>query len=182
MATDFVYLRAAMRKKIVAGNWKMNLLKDEAILLASEIVKLLKNETNLIGEIILAPPFVHINTVVEIVEDEKRITVAAQNCSDKSSGAFTGEVSGAMIKSIGAWAVIIGHSERRNYFNETDAMLAEKVSQALTNNLQPIFCCGETLHQRESKNHFDVINAQLENGLFHNLKDIQLYECPFFMK
>lgn len=156
-----------MRKKIVAGNWKMNLLKDEAIQLASEIVKLLKDEKNNSGAILLATPFVHLSNVIEAVKDEKRISVAAQNCSDKNSGAFTGEVSAAMLKSIGASAVLIGHSERRSYFHETDEMLAEKVKQALTNNLLPVFCCGETLQQRESKNHFEVIKSQLANGLFH---------------
>ncbi len=156
-----------MRKKIVAGNWKMNLLKEEAIQLATEMVHLLKDENNSGGAILLAPPFVHLSNVIEAVKDEKRISVAAQNCSDKNSGAFTGEVSAAMLKSIGASAVLIGHSERRSYFHETDEMLAEKVKQALLNNLQPVFCCGETLQQRESKNHFEVIKSQLANGLFH---------------
>ncbi len=161
------YLRAAMRKKIVAGNWKMNLLNEEAIQLASEIVSLIKRETTTNAELILAPPFVHLTTVIEITKNESRIAVASQNCSDKNAGAYTGEVSAAMIKSVGASAVIIGHSERRAYYHETDLMLADKVKQALTNNLQPIFCCGETLAQRESNKHFDVIKEQLTNGLFH---------------
>ncbi len=163
--TSFIFA-VFMRKKIVAGNWKMNTLKEEAHELASEIIKLLTDE-KITAFVILAPPFIHLSTVMEIIKNEKRISVAAQNCSDKKSGAYTGEVSAAMIKSHGASAVIIGHSERRSYFNETDAMLAEKVKLALENNLQPIFCCGETLHQRESKKHFDVINEQLTNGLFH---------------
>lgn len=145
----------------------MNLLKEEAIQLATEIVKLLKEEKNINGAIILAPPFVHLANVIVTVKDEKRISIAAQNCSDKNAGAYTGEVSAEMIKSIGASAVIIGHSERRSYFNETDSLLAEKVKQALAHQLQPVFCCGETLDQRESKKHFDVIGGQLENGLFH---------------
>lgn len=155
-----------MRKKIVAGNWKMNTLKGEAHSLATELVNLLTDE-KIIPAVMLAPPFVHLSTVIEIIKNDKRISAAAQNCSDKKSGAYTGEVAAAMIKSIGASAVIIGHSERRSYFNESDAMLAEKVDQALENDLIPVFCCGETLDQREGKKHFDVIKGQLENGLFH---------------
>ena len=155
-----------MRKKIVAGNWKMNMLKEEARDLASEVVNLLKEE-KIIPSVILAPPFVHLGMVNEIIQSERRISAAAQNCSDKKSGAFTGEVSAAMIQSVGATSVIIGHSERRTYYHETDAILAEKTKLALENSLQPIFCCGESLDQRNDKKHFEVITEQLTNGLFH---------------
>jgi len=155
-----------MRKKIVAGNWKMNLLKEEAIELTSEIVKLLQTETSNADQLLIAPPFVYLSSVIGVIKNEKRISVAAQNCADKNAGAYTGEVSAAMLKSIGVTTVIIGHSERRAYYNETDAMLAEKVKLAVATNLQPIFCCGETLSQRESNTHFEVIKEQLANGLF----------------
>src|SRR5205823_2676467 len=115
---------------------------------------------------ILAPPYIYLSDVIEITKYEKRITVAAQNCSFKKAGAYTGEVSAAMIKSTGASAVIIGHSERRKYFNETDDMLSDKITVTLENNLQPIFCCGETIEQRNDKIHFTTINDQLKNTLF----------------
>ena len=158
-----------MRKKVVAGNWKMNLLKVEAIMLASTIVKLFKEEVSVNSSVILSPPFVHLSNVAEIIKNDTRITLAAQNCSDKKSGAYTGEVSAAMIKSVGATSVIIGHSERRAYYHETDAMLADKVKQAIENELQVIYCCGETLTQRENNIHFDVVKEQVQKGLFHLL-------------
>src|SRR3954468_12532691 len=131
-----------MRQKIVAGNWKMNCTHEEAVALTTEITELLKNENTADAKIILAPPFVHLGMVRYLTQSESRISIAAQNCAAFATGAYTGEVSAAMLKSIAVDYVIIGHSERRSYFNESNAALAEKVKLALTNNLTPIFCCG----------------------------------------
>ncbi|MEO5569530.1 MAG: triose-phosphate isomerase [Bacteroidia bacterium] len=155
-----------MRKKIVAGNWKMNCTHEEAVSLTTEIAELLKAENTREVKIILAPPFLHIGIVRYLTQEEKRISVAAQNCSSISSGAYTGEVSAAMIKSVGAEYVIIGHSERRGYFNETNDVIAEKIKLALQNDLTPIFCCGETLNERNANNHFEIIARQLNEAVF----------------
>lgn len=155
-----------MRIKIVAGNWKMNCTHEEAVTLSSEIVELLKSESINNVKVILAPPYVHLGAVVYLTNEEKRISVAAQNCSSFASGAYTGEVSATMIKSVGGEYVIIGHSERRSYFNESNAVLAEKVKLALQNNLIPIFCCGETLNERNANNHFEVVKKQLDESIF----------------
>ncbi|HKR03910.1 MAG TPA: triose-phosphate isomerase [Bacteroidia bacterium] len=155
-----------MRQKIVAGNWKMNCTHQEAVTLTTEITELLKNENTGDVKIIIAPPFVHLGIARYLTQDEKRISIAAQNCSSFASGAYTGEVSAAMIESVAATYVIIGHSERRNYFNETNAALAEKTKLALQNNLTPVFCCGETLDERKANNHFEVIAQQLNESVF----------------
>jgi triosephosphate isomerase (TIM) len=155
-----------MRQKIVAGNWKMNCTHQEAVSLTTEIAELLKNENTGEVKIILAPPFLHLGIVRYLTQDEKRISIAAQNCAAFASGAYTGEVSAAMIESVAAMYVIIGHSERRNYFNETNAALAEKTKLALQNNLTPVFCCGETLDERNANNHFEVIARQLNESVF----------------
>ena len=156
-----------MRKKIVAGNWKMNNNLQEAIKLTSEIVNLL-NETGSKSDIvILAPPFTFIASVADIIKNARNVKVAAQNCHSKENGAYTGEISVSMIKSVGAEYVIIGHSERRSYFNEHDDFLAEKLIIALRTGLTPIFCCGETLAEREKGNHHDIVKKQLEKGILH---------------
>jgi triosephosphate isomerase len=154
------------RKKIIAGNWKMNCNRTEAGLLATEINSIIEDEVRNNAYIILSPSFVYLSYVAQLCETNKRISVAAQNCSYENSGAFTGEVSAGMIKSAGAQYVIIGHSERRSFFNETDAMLAQKVKRALENNLQVIFCIGEKKEERESNTHFNVVKEQLEKGIF----------------
>lgn len=117
-------------------------------------------------DIILGTPAVHITEVLKVVDD-KKIGVAAQNCADKVSGAYTGEISAAMVKSTGAEYVILGHSERRSYYGETNATLKEKVDLALANNLTPIFCIGEVLEEREAEKHFDVVKTQISEALFH---------------
>jgi triosephosphate isomerase len=155
-----------MRKKIVAGNWKMNGLKQDAQALTSEICGMLKDEVMTDHTVILAPPFPFLGLVAQLCDDS-RIHVAAQNCSDKPSGAFTGEVSPAMIRSAGATHVIIGHSERRTYHHESDEILAEKVKLALQQDCIPVFCCGETSEQRNSEKHFSVVESQLKTALFH---------------
>jgi triosephosphate isomerase len=122
-----------MRKKIVAGNWKMNKVLDEAVALTSELVNMAKDEVSNDAKIILCPPAIYLTTIKKYIEDAPNFSLAAQNCSDKVSGAFTGEISAQMLQSIGVEYVLIGHSERRQYFNETNALLAEKVNTALAN-------------------------------------------------
>ncbi|MCF6280236.1 MAG: triose-phosphate isomerase [Flavobacteriaceae bacterium] len=155
-----------MRKNIVAGNWKMNNDLDASIELVHELI--LATDDIEIGNtrIIVAPTFVNLQKVREIVEGS-RVEVAAQNMHQENSGAFTGEISAEMLQNIGINDVIIGHSERRAYFNETDELLAQKVSRALENNMNVIFCFGEQLEDRKSENHFKVVESQLKNGLFH---------------
>lgn len=153
-----------MRKKIVAGNWKMNTTPEEGVILAKEIESLLKQESKGTG-VILCPPFTHIKDVVAAVSGSS-IEVGAQNCADQLSGAYTGEISVNMIKAIGAGYVIIGHSERRAYYHETNEILFNKVKLALANGLKVIYCCGETLEERNDNRLFDVIREQLFDGLF----------------
>lgn len=152
-----------MRKKIVAGNWKMNTSFEEAITLIEEV----KKGTISDGiELIVHPPFVFCQPLVQLL-NATSIKLGAQNCSEHLKGAFTGEVSATMLQSIGVTYVIIGHSERRSFFNETDEIIAKKINQAIYSELQPIFCCGEQLSERETNNHFEIVKTQLENGLFH---------------
>lgn len=159
-----------MRKKIVAGNWKMNMDLSEGIALATAINKQYK-ATPLEGkEVILCPPFIHLG-MVNCLLDAPGLTAGAQNCNDHKSGAYTGEISASMIKSTGASSVIIGHSERRTYYGEDDSLLADKTAEALRNDLGVIFCCGEVLEEREKNSHFDVVQRQLEKGLFFLSED-----------
>ena len=153
-----------MRKKIVAGNWKMNCTLDDAIKLTSEIVAMYKDEIHSDVHVVLSPPFPFLNSVNKLT-GSTAIKIAAQNCAAQASGAFTGEVSASMIASCGAGYVILGHSERRMYFNDTDEVLLLKVKQALLNGLQIIFCIGETKAERESNLHFDCVEKQISNVL-----------------
>lgn len=155
-----------MRKKIVAGNWKMNKTQEEGLKLTSEIVNMIKDEVSSDALAVICPPLVSVYSVGKLLEGSK-IALGAQNCYSKESGAYTGEVSAAMLKSVGVKYVIIGHSERREYFGETNQQLAEKVNLALKNELNPIFCCGESLNQREKGIHIDFVNTQLTESLFH---------------
>jgi len=159
-----------MRKKIVAGNWKMNKSFDEAITLVNEIKELLGSSIGLQNDdclVILSPPFPYISHIRKITKENDKIKIAAQNCHSEEKGAFTGEVSAPMIRSAGAEYVIIGHSERRTYFKETNEFLAKKTDAALKAGLIPIFCCGEILPDRKNENHFNVIKRQLKEGVFH---------------
>ncbi|QQS51587.1 MAG: triose-phosphate isomerase [Bacteroidota bacterium] len=159
-----------MRKKIVAGNWKCNTTLQEGIQLATEVEKLYteKGDKNVV--VVLGTPFTHLT---EVVKFTKNVAVSAQNCAAEASGAYTGEVSAQMIKSVGAAYVILGHSERREYYGETSAILNKKVALALANGLTPIYCCGEALDIRESgKQNAYVIN-QLKETVF------QLSEADF---
>lgn len=154
-----------MRKKIVAGNWKMNMELAEGLKFAESIDAYFRSKPSK-AQVILCTPFIHLHGVSQIVSKGK-VECGAQNCSSESSGAFTGEVSPAMIKSTGAQYVIIGHSERRTYYHEDDALLSKKTKLALSTGLKVIFCCGEVRQERESGIHFDVVEKQLENGLFN---------------
>jgi triosephosphate isomerase len=156
-----------MRKNIVAGNWKMNNSVDEGNILASEVINLVGDEVDTEVTIILGTPFVHLLPVVNITKQSDKVYTAAQNCSEHSAGAFTGEVSVSMLKSAGVDFVIIGHSERRQYFNETNTQLAQKVDLAMAEDLKPIFCCGEPLEIREDGSFFDYVCNQLTESLFH---------------
>jgi triosephosphate isomerase (TIM) len=155
-----------MRKKIVAGNWKMNLGFDEGQKLTSEIVNMLKDEEHSGVTAVLNPPFVHLYPVKKLIGDTPNLFLGGQNCSDKSSGAYTGEISASMLASFGASYVILGHSERREYFKESNQLLTEKTKQALANGLTPIFCCGEPLEIREAGTHEEYVKDQLTESLF----------------
>ncbi|NLI24336.1 MAG: triose-phosphate isomerase [Bacteroidales bacterium] len=152
-----------MRKKIVAGNWKMNKTLQEGIALAQEVEKMASGVPGKV-ELIIAPPFIHLTEVKKLLG---RVKLGAQNCASEASGAFTGEVSASMLASAEVQYVIIGHSERRSYYGETNSIINKKVRLALQNHLNPIFCCGEVLSEREKGKHFDVVKEQLEEGLFN---------------
>ena len=158
-----------MRKKIVAGNWKMNKTLQEGLTFSTELKELLNNKT-INCEVVIGTPFIHLSEVSKAFEGNK-VHVAAQNCANKESGAYTGEISASMVASTGANHVILGHSERRAYYNETPELLKEKVVVALANNLTPIFCVGEVLEERESGKHFEVVAAQLKDSLFELSKE-----------
>ena len=159
-----------MRKKIVAGNWKMNLKLEEGKQLCSEIAEFVKKNplSTLKGqpEVIMFTPFIHLSSIAEAVSGIDKLGAGAQNCHTQEKGAFTGEVSAEMIASVGAQHVLVGHSERRSYFGETDEILAAKTAIALKHGLQPMFCCGEVLDERNANKHFEVVKEQLEKGLF----------------
>ena len=142
----------------------MNKNLQEGVELATALNEALKNKT-VHCDIVIGTPFIHLASVVNSI-DTNKIGVAAQNCADKESGAYTGEVSAAMIASTGAKYVILGHSERRAYYHDTPEILKEKVKLALANSLTPIFCIGEVLEEREANKHFDVVKSQIEESLF----------------
>ncbi|MBQ4276550.1 MAG: triose-phosphate isomerase [Bacteroidaceae bacterium] len=154
-----------MRKKIVAGNWKMNKNLQEGVALATELNEVLKAE-KANCDVVICTPFIHLATVSGII-DHNVLGLGAENCADKASGAFTGEVSAEMVKSTGAEYVILGHSERREYYHETPEILKEKVDLALANGLKVIFCIGESLAQREANEQNAVVKAELEGSVFH---------------
>ena len=156
-----------MRKNLVAGNWKMNTTFQEAQKLASEVANMVKDEALLENtDVVLCVPFPYLHTVASLVADSP-VQVGAQNCSDQPKGAYTGETSTAMLQSLEIPYVIIGHSERREYFGEDNELLAAKTDIALANGITPIFCCGESLETREAGNHFDFVCEQLTASLFH---------------
>ncbi len=155
-----------MRKQIVAGNWKMNNTFQEADNLINELVEFINS--NDIGDIgvIICPPAPYLELASDSAS-ESDLFVGAQNVNDHDSGAYTGEISAAMLESMNIDYCIIGHSERRKYYHESNEMLSEKVNRAIESSIQPIFCCGELLPKREAGEYFDVVKAQLEESLFH---------------
>jgi triosephosphate isomerase len=155
-----------MRTKIVAGNWKLNYDKEQSKKLIKELKKVIKNNPLESTRVIVAPTFVNLSSAVKAAKKSK-IEVVAQNMHQAANGAFTGEVSADMLKVIGVETVILGHSERRTFFNETDAALAEKVNTVLEKGMEAIFCFGELLEDRKTGNQFAVVESQLKNGLFH---------------
>lgn len=156
-----------MRKKIVAGNWKMNLNYTAGIGLFSEIVNMVNDEVIGDQHVIVCPPYIHLSAISQLAKSNQKVSIGSQNCHQSESGAYTGEISVSMLHSVGVQYVIVGHSERRQYFAESNSLLAEKVNSVLRGQLIPIFCIGETLEQRNSNSHFDVIKTQLAEGLFH---------------
>lgn len=153
-----------MRRKIVAGNWKMNTSTIEGVQLIKDIIEdYSENDTTLI----VCPPFTHLSEVKNAIGEGSNIKLGAQNCHQETNGAYTGEISIPMLKSVGVQFIIVGHSERREYFNESNELLKNKVDAILANGLTPIFCCGEELSTREEGKHFDWIQSQIVDSLFH---------------
>lgn len=153
-----------MRQQIVAGNWKMNKTLAEGLELTKALLEKIENPK---GLVVVTPPSILLVEVGKMIKGKKGFHLSAQNCHHEAQGAFTGEISAAMVASTGADFVIIGHSERREYFQETNDLLTKKVDLALKNNLRPIFCCGEPLNIREADTHESYVADQLEASLFH---------------
>ena len=156
-----------MRKNIVAGNWKMNNDYEQALILASEVINMAGDEIKDDTTLILIPPYPYLKSVGGLLPESGKIFLGAQNCHEKDSGAYTGEVSSSMLSSLGVEYVVIGHSERREYFNETPEQLAEKVNSVLSNGMTPIFCCGEPLEIREHDDPYGYVKQQITDSLFH---------------
>jgi triosephosphate isomerase len=169
-----------MRKKIVAGNWKMNTTVAEGKALAQEIVAALGSVPSDV-QLVIAPPFTHLVTVAEAIKGTP-IALSAQNCADQPQGAYTGEVAVAMLKDAGCTYTILGHSERREYYGETSEKLVKKIRLALEAGINPIFCVGEKLEERNAGKHFEVVGAQIEEVLFkfnaENMKHIVIAYEP----
>lgn len=155
-----------MRKKIVAANWKMNLTLEDGKTLVENILSSLP-ELNESKQVVIAPPFLHITQSAQLLDEYEHIHIGAQNVASEASGAFTGEVSANMLNSAGVQYIIIGHSERRQYFKEDDAVLVKKIDLALSNNLQVIFCCGEPLDIRDANTQNEFVAKQIEAALYH---------------
>jgi triosephosphate isomerase len=156
-----------MRQKIVAGNWKMNLEYNEGLSIFSEVINMVNDEVTGPQTAIVCCPYTYLHSLAALAKGHPKVSVGAQNCHQEEAGAFTGEISAKMLRSVGVQYVILGHSERRQYFGETNDLLAQKTDVVLNNSLKPIFCIGETLEERESEQHFEVIKTQLKEGIFH---------------
>lgn len=172
-----------MRKKIVAANWKMNLTLEEGKSLVDGILAG-GSKLSEAKQVVIAPPYVHLSQTAEQLKGKQYMNIGAQNCYSEASGAYTGEISAAMLASVGVQYVIIGHSERREYFKEDDMMLAKKTDQGLKNGLKVIFCCGEPLEIRDANTQNDYVGAQIKAGLFHmspeELKNIVIAYEPIW--
>jgi triosephosphate isomerase len=155
-----------MRKKIVAGNWKMNMNLKEGISLAESVKNYYSEKGNPKAEVVLCTPFIHLSSMSSLLNGSV-VKFGAQNCASEASGAYTGEISAGMIRSTGAEYVIIGHSERRTYYNEDDTSINKKCKLAISEGLKVIFCCGEVLAERENKIHFDVVRRQVTEGILN---------------
>lgn len=155
-----------MRKKIVAGNWKMNVQLEAGKTLVNEILAGMPALTDNCA-VVICPPFIHLQQTAQLTANANNVFTGAQNCYTEVSGAYTGETSAAMVKSTGAQYVILGHSERREYFNETNEMLAKKTNTALATGLKVIFCCGEPLAIRDADTQNSYVEQQIQEGLFH---------------
>ncbi len=153
-----------MRKKIVAGNWKMNKSYNDGLVLCYDILDKVAEPK---ATVVFCTPFIHLYAVNEVLKNREGFFLGAQNCHQEDKGAYTGETSIEMLQSVGVDYVILGHSERREYFGESDALLAQKTNKVLSNGLTPIFCCGESLDIRDAGSHVAHVNAQIEAGLFH---------------
>jgi len=154
-----------MRQKMVAGNWKMNRSLEEGIQLCSEVIHMAQDEVVYDVEIVLIPTFFHL-TKLKALLGKSSIKLGAQNCHQSSSGAYTGEVSAPILKSCGVDCVLAGHSERRQYFNETDHLIHEKIKAIVSSGMKAIYCCGEPLEIRENGTHYDYVSKQIQDALF----------------
>jgi triosephosphate isomerase (TIM) len=164
VSTSIIQHLTNMRQQIVAGNWKMNKTLGEGLALAEAVLDQLDQAS---GLVVFGVPFIHLQAVNKLLAGREGVYTAAQNCHQEEKGAYTGEISAGMLASTGASFVILGHSERRQYFGEDNALLAKKVNTALANGLRPIFCCGEPLDIREAGTHIDYVAQQLRESLFH---------------
>lgn len=156
-----------MRQKIVAGNWKMNLDLNEGITLFNEVAAFIAQDITGNQQAIVCSPYIHLSALSALAKGNTKLSVGAQNAHQAESGAYTGEISAKMLTSVGVTYVILGHSERRQYFGETNELLAKKTDTVLKHGLKPIFCIGETLQERESDVYFDIIKQQLAEAVFH---------------
>lgn len=156
-----------MNKKIFAANWKMNKDFNSACSFIKEIVGIIKSDQIILPRIIIIPPFPYLYSIIEILSDLGCINIGAQNCHESEYGAFTGEVSAPMLKSVGVNYVLVGHSERRNHFNETNQVISKKIDSVLKYGLTPIFCCGEDISSRQMNTHINVVQQQIAESLFH---------------
>ena len=156
-----------MRSKIIAANWKMHKTFDEGLQLAQAVINQLKQCAMHEVQVILLPPFIHLEAISKLLPSQGNLHIGAQNCHEKAAGAFTGEIAAPMLRSVGAHFVLVGHSERRQYFKEDSALLAEKVSIALEHGLRPIFCCGEPWQSREQEQQVTHVYQQLTESLLH---------------
>ena len=156
-----------MRPKTIIANWKMHKNFEEGLQLATEVIKKLHKPRRITTQIILLAPFIHLEALSKLLPASENIRLGAQNCHEQALGAFTGEIAAPMLRSVGASAVLVGHSERRQHFCEGDARLAQKVTMALKHGLRPIFCCGESQQTRAAGQQEPFVNKQLAAGLFH---------------